>query len=53
MRQNQDLLEELNNAVHEAGNSLEKPMITKYLKRYRKLLRQAEIECPPPGLVTS
>ncbi len=43
-----DLLEELNKAVHEAGNSLEKPMATKYLKRYRKLLRQAEIECPPP-----
>jgi len=43
-----DLLEELNRAVHEVDNSLEKSVATKYLRRYRKLLRQAEIECPPP-----
>lgn len=46
------LLEELNkavhDAVHDAGNALEKPDTTRYLRRYRKLLRQAEIECPPP-----
>ncbi len=42
------LLEALNKAVLEADNSLDKPTATKYLRRYRKLLRQAELECPPP-----
>lgn len=43
-----ELLEELNQAVHNADNSLAKPDASQYLRRYRKLLRQAEIECPPP-----
>lgn len=42
------LLEGLNKAVLDADNSLDKPTGTRYLRRYRKLLREAEIECPPP-----
>jgi len=42
------LLEEMNKAVHDAGNSLAQPEASQYLRQYRKLLRQAEIECPPP-----
>jgi transposase len=42
------LLEELNKAVHVAGGQLEKSAATTYLERYRKLLQQAEKECPPP-----
>jgi len=42
------LLEALNKAVHDADHALEKADATQYLRRYRKLLRRAEIECPPP-----
>lgn len=42
------LLEEMNKAVHEADSSLAQSEASQYLRRYRKLLRQAEIECPPP-----
>ncbi|MDQ7050520.1 MAG: IS66 family transposase [Enterobacterales bacterium] len=42
------LLEEINKTVINANNSLNEVETKKYLRRYRKLLRQAEIECPPP-----
>jgi len=42
------LLEEMNKAVLDADNSLNQLETRKYLRRYRKLLRKAEIECPPP-----
>lgn len=41
-------LETLNKAVHEAEGSLQKNEATRYLRRYRKILREAEKECPPP-----
>lgn len=42
------LLEEINNAVHDAGGSLKKKSADKYRKSYRVLLENAEKECPPP-----
>ncbi len=41
-------LEGLNKAVHDAGDSLDKKRAIQYLNSYRKLLEDAEIECPPP-----
>ena len=42
------LLEEFNITVNNAGGSLDKLTEEKHRKRYRKLLEEAEIECPPP-----
>ncbi len=42
------LLEEMNKAVHKAGNSLVALDACQYLKQYRQLLQQAQIECPEP-----
>jgi len=42
------LLEEINDAVDEAGGVLSKAGAEDYRQRYRALLQQAEIECPPP-----
>jgi len=41
-------LEEINNAVHDAGGSLKKKNADKHRQNYRLLLEEAEIECPPP-----
>jgi transposase len=42
------LLKEINKATHEAGGSLEPSEAERHRKRYRKLLHQADQECPPP-----
>lgn len=42
------LLKEINKATHEAGGSLKTTESEHYRKRYRDLLREAELECPPP-----
>jgi transposase len=42
------LLEEINSAVHNVGNSLDKKKAEKYRQTYRLLLANAEKECPPP-----
>ena len=41
-------LKKLNIKVEEAGGKLPKKKSDYYRKRYRKLLREAEKECPPP-----
>ena len=43
-----ELLIEMNNATHASGGRLENTESTYYRKRYRDLLREAEIECPAP-----
>jgi transposase len=42
------LLREINKATHEAGGRLESLDSEHYRKRYRKLLEEAEKECPAP-----
>ena len=42
------LLEGINKAVHDAGGSLEQDQAKPFRSRYRRLLKQAEIECPAP-----
>ena len=42
------LLKEINKATREAGGSLKTTESEHYRKRYRDLLREAELECPPP-----
>ena len=42
------LLLEINKAVDNAGGCLDPPESELYRKRYRKLLAEAEIECPAP-----
>tara|TARA_R110001592_G_C13103460_1_gene744366 strand:- start:36 stop:1451 length:1416 start_codon:yes stop_codon:yes gene_type:complete len=42
------LLEELNNAVHDAGGRLDQTDSEYYRMHYRELLATAEVECPPP-----
>ena len=42
------LLEEFNIAVNNAGGSLDKAVANNNRKRYRELLEEAELECPPP-----
>jgi len=42
------LLEEFNMAVNDAGGSLDKVAANRNRKRYRELLEEAELECPPP-----
>ena len=41
-------LEDTNRAVHKAGGKLLDKDSEKYWQQYRKLLKNAEIECPPP-----
>ena len=43
-----ELLIEMNIATQAAGGRLESNESSDYRKRYRDLLREAEIECPPP-----
>ena len=42
------LLKEINKATNDAGGRLELSESEHYRKRYRELLRDAELECPPP-----
>lgn len=42
------LLEEINNAVHDAGGCLNKAESEHYRIRYKELLTQADVECPAP-----
>jgi len=42
------LLEEINKAVSNAGGKLDKEETGKYRQQYKNLLKEAEIECPPP-----
>ena len=42
----QELLREMNAAVAKAGGSLTKRETNRFLKRYRRILRKAEKECP-------
>ena len=42
-----DLLKEINKAVLDAGGVLPAPESKRYRKRYRKLLAEADHECPP------
>lgn len=41
-------LEDTNRAVHKAGGKLRDKDSETYWRQYRKLLKHAEIECPPP-----
>lgn len=43
-----DLLKEINKAVLDAGDVLPAPESKRYRKRYRKLLAEADKECPAP-----
>jgi transposase len=43
-----ELLKEINKATHDAGGALAPPEAEGFRVRYRKLLQEAEIECPPP-----
>jgi transposase len=43
-----ELLAEINKAVDKAGGKLSKSESERYRKKYRKILRAAEIECPEP-----
>jgi transposase len=43
-----ELLEEMNDAVNDAGGLLESVESKKYRHRYRTILKKAEAECPPP-----
>jgi len=42
------LLQEINQATHDAGGCLETKDSEQYRKRYRELLLEADQECPPP-----
>ncbi len=42
------LLRTINQAVDDAGNALPPNAVKDYRKRYKALLKKAEIECPPP-----
>lgn len=42
------LLKEINKATNDSGGCLEKSTSEHYRKRYRDLLLEAELECPPP-----
>ena len=44
----QELLNIILNDVKQQGGSLPVEQVVRYTERYRNLLRQAEIECPPP-----
>lgn len=42
------LLEQVNEAVHNSGSSLKPSKAKSYWSRYRQLLNEADVECPPP-----
>lgn len=42
------LLEEINRTVHQSGDKLEHDDSRRYWLEYRRLLKDAETECPPP-----
>jgi len=42
------LLKDINNAVHESNGKLEEKQSNEYREEYRRQLKLAEIECPPP-----
>ncbi len=42
------LLEEFNISVNNVGGVLDKASSDKNLRRYRRLLEEAKLECPPP-----
>ena len=42
----QDLLKEINNAVHAAGGSLDPAAAKKIRKKYRKIIDLGQVECP-------
>lgn len=44
----QNLLLDINPAVQQAGGRLSQEEASRWRKKYRKVLEQAEIECPPP-----
>jgi transposase len=44
----QNLLLDINHAVHQAGDQLAHEEARHWREKYRKLLEQAEVECPPP-----
>jgi transposase len=43
------LLEQMNQAVHDAGGVLDKDKARRYRSRYRTVLKQAQIDCPAPA----
>jgi len=47
-KQMQGLLCEINTSVHDAGGVLAVEASKAFRKRYRKLLLEADVECPPP-----
>lgn len=47
-KQMQDLLIDIRNAVDDAGGCLPAVASERWRKKYRRLLKKAEIECPPP-----
>ncbi|MDI6817236.1 MAG: IS66 family transposase [Actinomycetota bacterium] len=47
-RDMRELLKEINSAVDAAGGALGHDGAERYRKRYKTLLKEAEIECPPP-----
>jgi len=42
------LLDKINKAVKEAGGCLTQPESKKWRRKYKQLIKDAEIECPPP-----
>lgn len=44
----ENLLDQINKEVSEAGGCLPEKESRKYLRKYRLLLGKAEVECPPP-----
>ena len=47
-RKMQDLLLEINTAVNQAEGTLSSVNSKKFLKRYRKIIEEGEVECPAP-----
>jgi transposase len=43
-----ELLKEINKAVHDAGGAIDDTSANDYRQQYKDLLGKAEIECPPP-----
>ena len=48
----QTLLLDINKAVTNVGDMLSRQMIKKYRTKYRKILKEADKECPPPPELT-
>jgi len=47
-RKMKNLLETINSKVNDAGGALDAKEARRYLRKYRVLIKQAEIECPEP-----